>query len=294
MDSHIANNLTIYKDIWTYIGINTGIFLNWPLIPDVRSTEDGEMYMNNCVSYECRGRPWYIGAVSGPKDIIIMIDNSGSMGGSRWQVAKNSASELVNSLTFADYVSVMLFSDDIIKVLLNENNLIPFDSKIKKELKSLLEKESNVNDDTNFEKGFEKAFDLFVNSKNETNSENRAKMIVVISDGHTSEKNTGVLNYIQERQEEIHGIFNETVIIHSSLIKTDRFDTSLMRQISCRNMGMSMLLENDDNLLGELITGILSFNALTSDRNTPVWVEPYEDFSGLGNMTTVVKPIFSE
>lgn len=249
--------------------------------------------MNNCVSYDCRSRPWYVGAVSGPKDIIIMIDSSASME-SKWPITIDSAIELVNSLTFADYVSLMLFSDESVNVLFNDAMLIPFNSGLKEEIVTQLYSETQEGESTNFTKGFERAFDIFLNSVDIIISENRAKMIVVISDGNSSERKSNVLNYIQERQEEIQGIYDEKVIIHSSLMNTDRLDTSLMRQISCQNMGISLLLENDDNLLSEFITGFLSFNALTSERNTPIWIEPYEDFSGLGNMTALARPIFSE
>lgn len=285
--------MTLEDDIWTFIGINTGYFIKWPLIPDERNTIAGEPHMNQCEPYECRRRPWYVGAVSGPKDIIIMIDRSGSMQ-SKWKITIDSAIELILSLTFADYVSVILFSNEGVDVLINENNLIKFDSKLKKDLEIQLEKEKEGNKDTNFTIGFEKAFDIFINSKSEINSEDRAKMVVVIGDGNTGEVKSEVLEYIKGRQQEMYEIYNEIAIIHSLIIKTDKLDTSLMRQISCQNTGMSLLLENEDDLLSELITGFLSYNALTSNRSTTVWIEPFENFSGLGEITSVAKPIFSE
>lgn len=266
--------------------------MKWPLIPDERDT-DGETYINNCKPYQCRTRPWYVGAVSVPKDVVIMIDQSCSMS-EKWKIVINSTIELINSLSFPDNVNVMLFSKNGIKNLIDEN-LISFNSKLKDELIKQLESERHEYHDKDFKLGFEKAFDLFSSTKNNANYGiiNRIKMIMVITDGNTDEKKSEILNYITNRQEEVYEIFKQKVIIHSLLINMDRLDTSLVRQISCQNAGISLIVK-EENVLSELLIDFLSFNALMSIRTTSIWVEPFENFSGLGSITTVVKPVFSE
>jgi Mg-chelatase subunit ChlD len=58
-------------------------------------------------------RPWYVAASSGPKDIIIILDISGSMQRyNRLVLAKIAAIKIVDSLTIGDYFAVVVFSSD--------------------------------------------------------------------------------------------------------------------------------------------------------------------------------------
>lgn len=45
---------------------------------------DGDL----CVDYDPRYRPWYVTATSGGKNVILFIDISGSMDGTRINIAK--------------------------------------------------------------------------------------------------------------------------------------------------------------------------------------------------------------
>lgn len=50
--------------------------------------------------FDPRYRPWFANTATGPKDIIIMIDTSGSMGSeSRMQLAKEAGQSVLNTLT---------------------------------------------------------------------------------------------------------------------------------------------------------------------------------------------------
>jgi predicted metal-dependent peptidase len=55
-------------------------------------------------------REWYAGAAAGPKDVVIVIDTSGSMRtANRMQTAINAAKTVVDTLTDADYATVIGF-----------------------------------------------------------------------------------------------------------------------------------------------------------------------------------------
>ena len=49
--------------------------------------------------YDPRFRPWYAGAASGPKDVVIVIDSSGSMSGGRIDMAIAAAKKVVDTLS---------------------------------------------------------------------------------------------------------------------------------------------------------------------------------------------------
>merc|ERR1711939_9005 len=61
-------------------------------------------------SYDPRFRPWYSVVASGPKDVVIVIDNSGSMGGQRIGLAKQAAKAVLKTLTWVDMVTVIVFN----------------------------------------------------------------------------------------------------------------------------------------------------------------------------------------
>lgn len=64
-----------------FIGTTLGSFRSYPT--SAQYNNDGE-----CEDYDPRFRPWYVTATSGGKNVILVIDVSGSMSGSRLSIAK--------------------------------------------------------------------------------------------------------------------------------------------------------------------------------------------------------------
>ncbi|CAF4825853.1 unnamed protein product [Pieris macdunnoughi] len=61
--------------------------------------------------YDCRLRPWYVSASGAPRDVLILLDASGSMDNSSNQViAELFTSTLLNTLTDDDQVNVLRFN----------------------------------------------------------------------------------------------------------------------------------------------------------------------------------------
>ena len=51
-------------------------------------------------------RPWFAGGVAGPKDMVVVIDTSGSMRGRRIELAEEAATRVIDTLTASDYATV--------------------------------------------------------------------------------------------------------------------------------------------------------------------------------------------
>lgn len=66
--------------------------------------------------YDARMRPWYVAAASSRKDVIILVDSSGSMTGSRRDIAKGVVFEILDTLTDNDHFLILKFSDTIQQV----------------------------------------------------------------------------------------------------------------------------------------------------------------------------------
>lgn len=66
--------------------------------------------------YDARMRPWYVTGASSRKDIIILVDSSGSMTGSRRDIARGVVFEILDTLTDNDHFMILKFSDTVQQV----------------------------------------------------------------------------------------------------------------------------------------------------------------------------------
>ena len=77
-----------------------------------------------CGVYDPRRRPWFVAASSGPKDVVLVIDTSGSMNDyGRMAIAKEAAITIVETLTVGDRFAVVSF-DSTATQLAGEDKLI--------------------------------------------------------------------------------------------------------------------------------------------------------------------------
>ena len=82
--------------------------------------------------YDPRFRPWYATAASGPKDVVIVVDSSGSMSsGDRIKMAKDAAAKVIDTLSANDYVNVIDFASSA--KAYSSNGLVKADETVTKE-----------------------------------------------------------------------------------------------------------------------------------------------------------------
>lgn len=67
--------------------------------------------------YDCRTRSWFIEAAASPKDMLILVDNSGSMTGMRREIARHVVNNILDTLGNNDFVNIFTFSDDVNEVV---------------------------------------------------------------------------------------------------------------------------------------------------------------------------------
>ena len=103
--------------VWSYFGSYNGI---WRAYPGDARTRDEQ----GCREYDPRVRPWYLSAASGSKNLVIVIDVSGSMNAydgsnfdSRMDLVRDAVTGLnsrglLDTVTQNDRVSVVTFSNE--------------------------------------------------------------------------------------------------------------------------------------------------------------------------------------
>lgn len=62
-------------------------------------------------TYDFRMRSWYTEAMTSPKDIIILLDRSGSMTGIRRALSRHIVNEILDTLNDNDFVNIYTFSN---------------------------------------------------------------------------------------------------------------------------------------------------------------------------------------
>ncbi|XP_067002670.2 voltage-dependent calcium channel subunit alpha-2/delta-3 [Anabrus simplex] len=108
LDPIFVNNYEVDPSLsWQFFGSSTGFLRRYPAIkwpPDenaARSQQD---------MHDFRTSSWYIDAASSPKDIVILLDSSGSMTGQRRDIAKAVVNAILDTLGNNDFVNVYKFS----------------------------------------------------------------------------------------------------------------------------------------------------------------------------------------
>ena len=111
--------------------------------------------------YDPRFRPWYATAASGPKDVVIVIDSSGSMSGGRMNMAIAAATKVTKTLTISDYVSVVDFASNAVAY---SDRLVPASEANLQAIEVWIKSWILASGGTNFNAAFAKAWDIFRSS----------------------------------------------------------------------------------------------------------------------------------
>lgn len=61
--------------------------------------------------FDFRTRAWHLEAVTSPKDVIILLDKSGSMSEKKWVTGKKIVNHILDTLGDNDYVNVYVFNE---------------------------------------------------------------------------------------------------------------------------------------------------------------------------------------
>ncbi|KAF4114596.1 voltage-dependent calcium channel subunit alpha-2/delta-1a [Onychostoma macrolepis] len=205
--------------LWQVFGSATGLARYFPASPwvDTRSTP------NKIDLYDVRRRPWYIQGAASPKDMLILVDASGSVSGLTLKLIRTSVSEMLETLSDDDYVNIVSFNNSAKSVACFEN-LVQANVRNKKILKEAVQK-ITANGTTDYKIGFKEAFDQL--SSMNVSRANCNKIIMLFTDGG------------EDRASEIFDEYNseKTVRIFTFSVGQHNYDKTPIQWMACNNKG---------------------------------------------------------
>lgn len=197
--------------------------------------------------YDCRLRSWYIQAANSPKDVVILVDNSGSMTGQRRDVARHVVESILDTLTSNDFVNIFTFSDEIKEVVeCFGDQLVQANMANIRELKLALNGIETA-ELANFSAAFVKAFEILHDYRSSRTGACCNQAIMLVSDG---------LPYPLDDIMEIWNWQEKPFIpvrVFSYLIGREVADITDMKKVACDNLGYYVHLSTFAEVREEVI-----------------------------------------
>eukprot|EP00397_Hematodinium_sp_SG-2012_P006727 GEMP01006763.1.p1 GENE.GEMP01006763.1~~GEMP01006763.1.p1 ORF type:complete len:701 (+),score=129.16 GEMP01006763.1:103-2205(+) len=222
-------------------------------------------------AFDARFRPWYATAASGPKDVVLTLDNSGSMmTEERWTLLKEGVVLVLRTLTEYDYLGVLLFSSNARAF---KPKLMPATLALKE---ALLQWLNSPNQDpmggTNFEAAFDKTFSFIKRSRANGATTRCQAAVLFMTDGEdTSDFDVKRIQKAQENLEPKVIIFTYTF---GSGARRD-----LPENIACENNGVYWNVPDGGNI-GLVMSAYYKYFASGVVNSIPRWVTYADALTG--------------
>uniref|UniRef100_A0A671SH16 Voltage-dependent calcium channel subunit alpha-2/delta-1-like n=1 Tax=Sinocyclocheilus anshuiensis TaxID=1608454 RepID=A0A671SH16_9TELE len=264
--------------LWQVFGSATGLARYYPASPwmDARKTP------SKIDLYDVRRRPWYVQGAASPKDMLILVDASGSVSGLTLKLIRTSVSEMLETLSDDDYVNVVHFNTKV-------NNTACFDHLVQANVRNkkiLKDAVQNITAKgiTNYTKGFEFAFNQLSNP-NITRA-NCNKIIMLFTDGG------------EERAEEVFSRYNidKKVRVFTFSVGQHNYDTWPIKWMACANKGYFYEIPSIGaiRINTQEYLDVLGRSMVLADAKQVQWTNVYLDALELGLVVTGTLPVFNK
>ncbi|XP_032810096.2 voltage-dependent calcium channel subunit alpha-2/delta-2-like isoform X3 [Petromyzon marinus] len=262
--------------LWQVFGSATGLTRFYPATPWVAP---GDVDL-----FDVRRRPWYIQGASSPKDMVIIIDVSGSVSGLTLKLMKKSVSEMLETLSDDDYVNVASFHNEAVPVSCF-NHLVQANVRNKQMLSESVEK-LTAKGMTNYKAAFTYAFEQLLNT-NVTRA-NCNKMIMMFTDGGEDRAQDVFENYNWPKKE---------VRVFTFSVGQHNYNVAPIQWMACANKGfyfeipsIGAIRINTQDYLDVLGRPMV----LAGPKAKKVqWTNVYKDALNLGLVITGTMPVFN-
>jgi len=314
---------------WSYISTTNGILryypgrnwpsdclketeLDWELSADSEkmrtwATDDGEGdddddedplgALQACIDespdiHDARDSSWYVQSLTSPKNVVIMIDNTGSVVGLTLSLIKDTVEYLMNTLTQYDFFNVVSFNEDVNFLYERDGfecrRLIQATPRNKEMIKRLTE-DVVAENHSSIHEALQEVFGIM---ENDTNDYPDTKVvcnpiILILSDGEGP--------YPQEVLDRMNPEQKTRIFTYS--IGKHFFSTGNLRKMACNNRGMFQAIPSNSgtHAASRKYLNVLSKAIAASPEDVDQkWTLPYDDNLGLGRVVSVTRPVVIE
>ncbi|XP_063797445.1 voltage-dependent calcium channel subunit alpha-2/delta-2 isoform X2 [Pseudophryne corroboree] len=262
--------------LWQVFGSATGVTRYYPATP-WRAPSKIDLY-------DVRRRPWYIQGASSPKDMVIIVDVSGSVSGLTLKLMKTSVMEMLDTLSDDDYVTVASFHEKAEPVSCFRQ-LVQANVRNKKVIKDAVQ-DMVARGTTDYKAGFEYAFSQLQN--NNVTRANCNKMIMMFTDGG------------EDRVQDVFEKYNwpnKTVRVFTFSVGQHNYDVTPLQWMACANKGyyfeipsIGAIRINTQEYLDVLGRPMVLAG---NEAKQVQWTNVYQDALGLGLVVTGTLPVFN-
>ena len=215
---------TIY---WQYFGSALGFYRVFPGSKWATSSDKIDMF-------DCRTKGWYIQASCSPKDLVILLDSSGSMLGLRFRIAMNTVDQILKTLGEDDFFNIIKFDSTVEYVDQCFNGtLIQATAENKERLRRKI-RSIDPQEMADFEKALTEAFMLFNKTSEEKVGSMCNRAIMLITDG-ASDTYEQIFEAYNSPNRTASGM--SQVRVFSFLIGQDSSYNREINWMACRNKG---------------------------------------------------------
>ncbi|XP_041446713.1 voltage-dependent calcium channel subunit alpha-2/delta-2 isoform X1 [Xenopus laevis] len=275
-DVFIQNRLEDPTLLWQVFGSATGVTRYYPATP-WRAPSKIDLY-------DVRRRPWYIQGASSPKDMVIIVDVSGSVSGLTLKLMKTSVMEMLDTLSDDDYVTVASFHEKAEPVSCFKQ-LVQANVRNKKVIKEAVQ-DMVARGTTDYKAGFEYAFSQLQNTS--ITRANCNKMIMMFTDGG------------EDRVQDVFERYNwpnKTVRVFTFSVGQHNYDVTPLQWMACANKGyyfeipsIGAIRINTQEYLDVLGRPMVLAG---NEAKQVQWTNVYQDALGLGLVVTGTLPVFN-
>ncbi|XP_073958470.1 voltage-dependent calcium channel subunit straightjacket isoform X16 [Choristoneura fumiferana] len=266
LDTHFINNYQSDPTLsWQYFGSSTGFMRHYPAMKWRADPVD---------IYDCRTRAWYMEAAASPKDVVILVDRSGSMTGQRRDISKHVVTNILDTLGNNDFVNVMTFADTVEEIVpCFEDSLVQATMGNLRELKLGLDN-FETKEIANFSAALTRAFELLEIYRNNSGGANCNQAIMLVTDGVP-------YNY-KELFEKYNWKYDTPVRVFTYLIGREVADVREVKWMACANRGfyvhLSTLAEVRERVL-EHVNVLARPLVLQRETHPVVWTPVYANIT---------------